>query len=304
MGHYRRAGEDGMTHVLRTSSRLAVFALTGMIALGMQKKPSAEMVAAPVAPPPSASNLWFTVGEEITYDIYWGIIKVGFSHVTTDWVKHEDGRTLLRIRFVSRSNKVLHAIYPVDDIQETLIDPETFLPVVSMMNSRQGRRYVHEITRFDHAAGIAYWESLLKDTRKEVAISPDTRDIISLMYYIRSLDYGVGEQMDMQVFTDEKVFDLQIRIPAKENIQLDSYGRVASHLFVPEAEFQGLIVRKGKAYLWVSDDERRLCTQIKVQIPVASVRIQIAEVRGPGQDFWVGKRKPGSPGTIPVPRAR
>jgi hypothetical protein len=118
--------------------------------------------------------------------------------------------------------------------------------------------------------------------------------MISLMYLIRSLDYGVGTELSFRVFTDEKIYDLFLKVPRKEIVELSKYGKVASMLFDPEAAFQGLFVRKGKVSVWVSDCPRKLMTKLTATVPLASVRIQLAEVKGPGEDFWVGKR-PASP---------
>jgi len=264
---------------------------------------ASEVAAVPV-PPPSAENLWFDVGEEIRYDIYWGVIHVGQSVVTSEWVVHEDGRTLLLIRFKTRTNRVVEKLYPVTDIQEALIDPDTFLPVYYLKNSSQGKHKQHEITRFNHAEGIAVWESLTKKTTLDIEIQPDTRDLITLMYYLRSLDFEVGSTKNLQVLTDEKIYDLALRLPKKERVELQKYGRISSYMVDPEAAFNGLFVRKGKMYLWVSDDDRKICTKITAIVPVASIRIQLAEVRGPGNDFWVGKSKKVSPEDAPVPRSR
>lgn len=256
----------------------------------------------PVEPPPSATNLWFDVGENLIYDIYWGIFHVGVSEVTTTWVKHDDGRTLLQIRFKTRTNRVVEQLYPVEDIQETLIDPETFLPVYNLIISRQGKRTQHEITRFDHQGKKAHWESFKKNKKKEVAIESDTRDIISTMYYIRSKTFAVGDTFEMKVFTDEKLFDLFVKIPKKERVELSKYGKVGSFRFDPEAAFNGLFVRKGKIAIWVSNDTRKLCTQISAEVPVAKIHIKLASVSGPGHDFWVGKAEKGAPEVTPIPR--
>lgn len=249
--------------------------------------PSFETSFESAPPPPAASNLWFEVGEEIIYNIYWGMIHVGASHVTTDWIHYEDGRTLLSIRFVSRSNKAIALVYPVEDVQLTLIDPENFLPVVSYKKSRQGRRRYHEITRFDHAAGKAYWESFDKDKKLTVDIEPDTRDLIALMYYTRSMEFTVGMEKTMRVFTNEKIYDLFLKVPQKEAVKLKRYGEVESLLIDPEAAFDGLFVRKGKVYLWLSGDDRRICTKIDAEVPLAKIHIEIDRVLGPGDDFWV-----------------
>jgi len=253
--------------------------------------------------PPPPETLWFEVGEEVIYDIFWGFIKVGHSHVTTEWVDHDDGRRLIRIRFESRSNSVIATIYPVEDTQEVLIDPSTFLPVMYSKQSRQGSKQYHEVTRFDHQAGVAFWESLLKGTKIEVPIAGDTRDLVSLMYLIRTMDHEPGSQIQTRVFTEEKIYDLFVKIVRKEKVDLDRYGDVGSMLFEPEAAFDGLFVRKGKILMWVSDDDRKLCTKITARVPVANISFELAEVRGPGQDFWVGRKKPGAVTDMPV-RAR
>jgi Protein of unknown function (DUF3108) len=264
-----------------------------------------NMVATtPAAQPPAmASNLWFEVGEQLRYNIYWGFLTVGETTVTTEWVNDENGRTLLLIRYKTRTNGVVETLYPVEDIQEALIDPETFLPVYYLKNSRQGKRKSHELTRFDHKNNVAYWQSFIKGKSKEIPINSDTRDLITMMYYIRSLEFSVGTNMEMKVMTDQKIYDLFLAVPRKEIVELDKYGRVSSYLFDPEAAFDGLFVRKGKMYVWVSTDQRKICTKITAKVPVASIRIELAEVTGPGEDFWVGREKKNAPESKPVPRS-
>lgn len=261
------------------NSILAAFSICSFLAVARAEDP--------VPPPPSATNLWFTVGEDLKYDIHWGYLQVGESLITTRWVKHDDGRTLLRIRFESHSYGALDKIYPVQDLQESLIDPETFLPVYFLKKSRQGRHNYHEIVRFDHANRKAYWESFNKGKKKEIEIDADTRDLITTMYHLRSRAMNVGETWQMRVYTDEKIYDLVVRAPRREDVKLDRYGKVGSILFEPEASFQGLFVRKGKLYMWVSEDARRICTRMSAKIPVASVHFELAEVLGPGGDRWV-----------------
>ena len=45
--------------------------------------------------------------------------------------------------------------------------------------------------------------------------------------------------------------------------------------------------RTGRAFMWVSDDSRRLCTKATVAVPVARVNAYLKRVEGPGPDFWV-----------------
>jgi hypothetical protein len=233
-------------------------------------------------------ELWFPVGEQLVYRIYWGFIPVGTTRVVTEWIE-EDGRRLLAIRYRTRSNKVIATIYPVDDHIESVIDPVTFRPVRFTKNLKEGRHRYHEITTFDYERGMARWESKIKDKVKEYPIQEDTRDLVSFLYYMRSKPLSVGKTGHYRVMADEKIYDLSVRVLKKEKVKLPRYGRVASLKMEPQAKFQGLFVRKGKMTVWASDDDRYIVTRISATVPVASVKVVLCGVSGPGDDFWVRK---------------
>jgi hypothetical protein len=237
-------------------------------------------------PPDPGPALWFPVGEKLTYEIYWGVIGVGQSIATTEWIE-EDGRRLIRIRFRNKSNKFLSTFYPVDDLLESVIDPDTFLPVRFTKILREGGYRCHEVTHFDYEEGVARWQSLLNsDRKKEFAIEEDTRDLISFMYYMRQHTFVPERVETFRVMADEKIYGLTVCPLEYERVKLPRYGRVKSLKIEPEADFDGLTVRKGRGWIWISEDGRRLTTQLRVEIPVASVRLALAEVEGPGDDRW------------------
>jgi len=242
--------------------------------------------------PGERPELWFPVGEELTYRIYWGLIPVGTTKVKTQWDEHE-GRKVLAIRVRTRSNRWLDLIYPVDDFLESLIDPETFLPIRFTKRLNEGTYHCDEVTHFDREKGVASWYSRLQDRTKEYAIKEDTRDLISFMYFMRnrskSFEPGVVERF--KVMADEKLYDLYVEPKARDTVKLPNYGKVESVVFEPEAAFEGLFVRKGKLWIWVSDDERRILTAAAAKIPVASIKIKLAKVAGPGDDFWIRNAK-------------
>ncbi len=231
-------------------------------------------------------ELWFPVGEEIRYRVYWGRIPVGRSVATTEWVE-KYGRTLLSIRLRTRSNRFLDRIYPVDDVIESIIDPHTFLPLRFEINLQEGRYRKHEITLFDYENLIAYWRSETRDRERAFRLEPDTRDLISFSYYLRKVGFTPGSRQQFRVMTDEKIYDLWLEAGSETRVRLPNYGRVPSIEVEPEAAFEGLFVRHGRMTLWVSNDERRILTRMSASIPVASIRMVLQDVRGPGNDSWI-----------------
>jgi len=236
--------------------------------------------------PQAEYNLPFLVGEELVYHAYWGVFNVAETVVRSSWDTYE-GRRVIAVRIRTQGTSVIDKIYPVDDTIETLIDPATMLPIRFEKKLSEGRHRAHEITVFDHAAGKAHLHNVKRDKREIIDIDPDMRDLVAFMYSMRTHDYVVGEEREYRVLTDEKIYDLWLKVEGMDTMKFDRFGKVRSFRIEPKAAFEGLFVRKGKLTVWVSDDPRRICTRIMATVPVANVRINLVEVRGPGDDFWV-----------------
>ncbi len=276
---------------MRAVNLVLLMLLGGSLGLPVARASETGAVVAAEAASNLAARLWFPVGEELVYHAYWGVFHVAETRTTVNWTNHQ-GRDLLAVRIRTKSNKVISTIYPVDDFIETLIDPVTFLPVQFTKLMNEGHRHSDEVTVFDHAAGKAYWHNRKKNKRNEFVIEPDTRDLVALMYFLRREPFRAGQELSCKVMADEKMYDLYIKVAGRDRMQLDAYGEISSLRVEPTAAFEGIFVRKGKLTLWVSEDPRRIVTRIMAVIPVANVRVNLVEVRGPGEDEWI-KRKDG-----------
>ena len=249
-------------------------------------------VTAAGAEPVAEPELWFPVGEQLVYRIYWGRIPVGISYVTTGWVE-QDGRKLLRIRYRTRTNRFLSKLYPVDDTIEALIEPRSFLPVRFTKNLSEGRHRKLEVTAFDHAHTNAVWTSVLKNKTQVFAIEPDTRDLVTFTYFMRKHVSQPGSRAQYRVMADDRIYDVWLQAGAVEPVRLPVYGDVDSVRIDPEAAFEGLFVRTGKLSLWSSQDARRVMTRGVAAVPVGSVRVILVDVNGPGDDFWTQRGPSG-----------
>lgn len=234
------------------------------------------------------------VGEKISYRLYWGFIPVGTAAITTDWTNY-NGRILLAIRLRTLSNKVIEKVYPVDDVVESFVDPKTLLPVRFMKKLSEGSYRCDETTLFDRTNLVARWTSTRFGTNRVFAIEADTRDIPSFMYYMRSRKFEAGAKEHYRVMADEKIYDLWLNVKKKEKIDLSGYDDVACIKIEPDAAFNGLFVRKGKIWAWISTDPRCLAVKMEASIPVANVRALLDTVEGPGTDFWIKSAPTKSP---------
>ena len=256
----------------------------------------AEEVKAADRPAPPEVDLPFPVGEKLTYTIYWGWIAVGESVATTEWV-WRDGAWKLRIRFRTRSNKVLSTLYPVDDTIETFLHGETLLPEIFLVDIHEGGHVRKERTEFDWEAMEARYTRFREekdDEKKTLELKEGTRDLVSFMYFMRETPFEGGESYTYEVMTEGKLYALIVHAGGKEKVKLDPLGKVESRRLDPEAKFEGVFVRKGKLSVWVSDHERQILTKVKAETPFANVRLLLKTVEGPGGGFLGGRRSVGN----------
>lgn len=243
------------------------------------------------ASPLFSADLWFPVGERMEYNLYWGIIPVGRAEFQTMW-DTVDGRAVVVIRATARTTAVVAAIYPVEDVIESTVDAETFLPIKYTQKLREGRHVRDDEVIFDHAAGWATWrksgETSEKKTKK-IKIDKDTRDVLSLTYLMRGGTFEVEEKRQFKVLVDDKLYALSLEGIKKESQDVADYGKMDCLELEPKAAFGGIFVRKGKVRLWFSLDDRKVCVRMTGKVPLADVKAVLQKVTGPGGDFWVKK---------------
>lgn len=246
---------------------------------------------------PGKPELWFPVGERLTYNVSWGPWDVGTVWLSSEWVE-EEGRDLIAIRVKTRSNGFLDAIYPVDDFLESVIDPETFTPLRFTKRLNEGKRHLNEITYFEHELGVAEWRQVSRNQRRQFAIEPDSRDLLSFMFYMRSQRFTPGAVYHFKVMADDKLHAMDVYARAVVPVKLPDFGTARCLKVDPEAKFQGLFVRVGRIQVWISDDDRYLCAKATAKVPVGSVRMVLTRVEGPGNDHWL------HPERLRAPQAR
>jgi hypothetical protein len=239
---------------------------------------------------------WFPVGERMTYRLYWGVIPVGQADFWSEWVE-EGGERRIALLAQAKTTAVVAKLYPVDDFIKSVVDPVSFLPLRYEQRLKEGRHFRHDFVTFHHAEGRADWEARVKARHRPVAIDRDTRDVLTLAYFLRARGLEVGQNGHYRVLVDEKLYDLRVEGQLEANVTVAG-ATVPCIKVEPTARFGSIFVRGGRAWLWFSRDSRRICTRMVGQVPVANVKAVLTAVTGPGAEAWPPAPAP-TPGGSP-----
>ena len=232
----------------------------------------------------------FIPGETVRYKASWLGLPIAWSETKTDTVV-ENGRELIRIRMISRSYKAYTHIYKVDNATEVIIDPETALPIRLAVKQDEGGQKKSQLTIFNHEKRFAIFQDRIKKKIKVVAINRDTRDILSFIYASRKKPLKEAAKERYILYVGGKLYSLDLKIRDTDKIRLPEYGKVKSTEILPIADFDGLFLRKGKVFIWVSQQNHRMVTCMKAKVAVGKVSIKLQEASGTGDEFWDRKKE-------------
>lgn len=231
----------------------------------------------------------FVPGEVVKYKIYWLGIPIAWSRATTETIT-EDGRDLIHIKMIARTYAAYKHIFEVDDKTEVWIDPETALPVRHDWIINEGTIHKSHLTTFYHGKEIAIFQDRISKDIREIPIKSDTQEIFSFIYSNRNADLKELASKKHQLLVTGKLYDLDLKIVDQDKVKVPDHGKVPSIEIEPVADFDGIFLRKGKVFFWVSKEKNRVVTRIKTKVAVGRITAKLQSVSGEGKGFWNKKK--------------
>jgi len=237
------------------------------------------------------SKITFEAGEEIVYKLYynWNFIWLSAGEVT--FCVEDDGDRF-HLSAKGRTYKSYEWFFKVDDTYDTYIDKTSLLPETAIRDVREGGYTLYDKVTFDqdnHKAVSLRGKSKDKTIRREYDIEAQMHDILSVIYYTRSIDYEnyeEGEEFPVKIFMDKEVWPLNVTYRGKEpNKKVKGQGVFKTIRFSPEVISGDVFEENTEMNIWVSDDENRIPLLIESPVSVGAVKAVIKDYKGLKYDF-------------------
>lgn len=228
---------------------------------------SAAVAQAPAWEPPAAQRL--------RYEAEWRLVHAGDVEVETS------GARSLKMQL--RTAGVVRAFVQVDNQFQATYRPG-WCAEATELTAHEGKRHRETKVRFDAEERKAH--SVERDLEKETVVRQNQIDIPACVHDVtaglqrlRELLPQPGEAIELPVSDGKKAVMARVEAQRRERIR------------TPVGEFQAiryeallmsgvLYRRKGRLYVWLSEDERRLPVQIRVQMPfyIGTVTLRLEKV--------------------------
>lgn len=228
----------------------------------------------------------FKPGEELTYKVYynWNFVWISAGEVTFR-VREVNGEYHLSAH--GSTYKSYDWFFRVRDKYDAYVDKKSLLPRVSIRDVAEGKYRVYDEVTFDRTSGKA---TSLRGKTKETAtpteykVNPCAHDVLSIIYYARTLDYKnmrPGQDFPINIFIDKEEWNLKVQYLGKEdNKKIRHQGRFRTIKFSPQV-IEGFVFKKDdRMTIWATDDDNRMPLMIETPISVGSVKVILKEYKG------------------------
>lgn len=223
----------------------------------------------------------FKAGEVLNYQAFynWGFIWIHAGDVqfrVND--KFYSKQPAYQLEATGNSLKNYDWLYKVRDRFQAYVDKETLLPHYYERNTYEGGYKAYEQYFFNYQQKKVYGTIENNDvsfTRDTLKLSTCTFDVMSAIYFCRSMDFAsfkINERVPITTIIDNKIYNLYFRYLGKEVIENRDKKKYRCHKF-SALMVEGTIFKGGEdIFVWVTDDEIRIPILVEAKILIGSVK--------------------------------
>lgn len=222
--------------------------------------------------------------ENLIFDVYWQFIKVGQGTLEIRGFENVNNRIAYHLYSQAKSSVFFDNFFKVRDINQSWLDAESLCSLRYSADISEGGWKKREQVDFDHTNK----KFVLNDNGsvREGDTVLWVQDVISALYFFRTLDLEVGKEYIFDAHSGDKSWPLKTKVTGKETVETKA-GKFDCLILEPAIrDNAGIFQAKGRLQVWVTNDHKKMPVKMKTKIPVGSIIAELAEYNNmPGRNL-------------------
>jgi len=228
----------------------------------------------------------FREGEDLTFAIRWGVVTGGYATLSVPSIDLVEGQPAYHILSEARSTGVVETFYRVRDKNEAWLDTTYPRSLRYSKKILEGKYSVDEVVELNQAARTFHTTEVRHDKNnateeKKGEIPPNVLDVLSSLYYIRSMPLEVGKSFTIDVHSGEKTWPLVVHVKKLEKVKVKA-GKFLCYRVEPVLRERGIFISKGKKLeVWMTADARHMPVLMRSEIFIGHVSAELVKLKMP-----------------------
>jgi len=239
-----------------------------------------------------SQNSAFKAGEKLTftasYNMSGVLTELAQVNMETSEIKTSKA-TLLRLKTTATTYSKWDNFFKIRDLYESYVSPTTVRPYLYKRDIYEGGYTKFVQYKYSHSKGTV--ASLIRKKKKgggtydqnnTLKISSNTKDIVSTIYYLRTLDlnsFSPGKTITMTVLFDNKPTEIVVKYVNKETVNT-KIGSKACHKLAISIKNSNILKGTNDNLLWLTADENKIPVYAKFKVAVGNGELKIKSATG------------------------
>jgi len=210
--------------------------------------------------------------EEMEYILRFGFIKGGKATLVAEKEKLNKKQTI-HYHVRGRTTGLVDKIYEVNDVFESWVDPDTYLPIKSIRIVKEQKYRFYDEVLYDHINDSIF---SLKSGRKKVPAH--VNDLISVFFYIRQNQYFedllAGKHIEIPVYHGAELFMMHLEYVGIETIDT-KIGKIQCYVVSPKVPNGKLIKGSDGLKIYITKDANRLPIYAELDLVLGSLKCEL-----------------------------
>ena len=216
----------------------------------------------------------------MSYTVHWRLLPAGIAELVVSPDRSAPGRWKATAK--AHSVGYVSNIYRVEDEYQSQFRNPGFCSSGIHKQIQEGNRHRDVKLEFDPRRRLARLEDrdMLDHTPPKIeqfAIPECVQDILSAVYYARSLPMTVGQSFEFPLNDGAKTIQIHVEVQAEEEVTTE-VGKFQAIRVEPDVFSGHLFSGKGRMFIWFTKDARRIPVQLRAQISVGTITATLSEI--------------------------
>ncbi len=248
------------------NTRILIFLIIFLITLNTK--------AQKVIIPNFKKDIVFSAGENLTYQIRYGIIVAGITRFSLTDTLYQ-GQPVFHAVAIGQTTGLADKLYSVKDIYESWFNKKSTLPYKQIRNISEGKYDLYNEVTYNRKNNTV--TSKLSGVH---AVPAKILDLTSAFYYIRRLDFSKvdeGDTISINMYFADAIYPFQFNYLGMETVKT-KFGMMNCLKICPIVEVGRMFKNNDDVTIWFTGDKNCLPVEIKMDIRnVGTVHLKLIE---------------------------
>jgi hypothetical protein len=220
----------------------------------------------------------FVEGEQLRFKLGWSIFTVARSELEVKPDLYRE-REALKLQVKTRTNGFADAFYKVRNVSTSWVAPDLSRSFQYTADQQEGDRERNTSAFFEESTA-RYVNNRSGEEREPVDILPGSFDPVGIVFFVRSLDFDVGDTLVIPTSNGKEFFYTVVRVVDKVKRKF-LIGKREAYVLEPDIKDVGGVFKRspdGSIRFFFSADDEKLPLRMESEVAVGKFWAELTEV--------------------------